>query len=155
MARYFKDALQEAKDGVAFNNTSLVARYSLNDGATVMWLGDLETQFMKDIENDIDLKPTSIVFAAHHGRKSGKIPNTWLDKLQPEIIIIGEAKSRHLDYYSGYNKITQNKCGDVIMDCNSDKKVHFYVSNPDYGMRDWLDNENQDKFENYIGTLNL
>lgn len=151
---YFATALQEAKDGTAFNNLSLVARYSLQNGVSAMWLGDLETQFMEDILDDIELKKTDIVFAAHHGRKSGKIPDSWLDVLQPEVVVIGEAPSRDLDYYTGYNKITQNKCGDITMDC-VEGKVHFYVSNSDYGKRDWLDDEGESSFDNYIGTLNL
>ena len=79
---YYKMALQEAEEGVAFNNLSLVARYSVQDGVSMMWLGDLETQFMKDILDDIELKQTDIVFAAHHGRKSGKIPDSWLEILE-------------------------------------------------------------------------
>jgi beta-lactamase superfamily II metal-dependent hydrolase len=151
---HFQLALQEAKDGVAFNNLSLVARYSLNDGVSAMWLGDLETEFMEDILEDIELKKTDIVFASHHGRKSGKIPDSWLEILQPEVVVIGEAPSRDLDYYTGYNKITQNKCGDIIMDCVGGK-VHFYVSNDSYEKRDWLDDEGESTFDNYIGTLNL
>ena len=154
--QHFKNALKEAKEGTAFNNTSLVARYSLNDGVSILWLGDLETQFMKDIKPDIKLQKTDIIFAAHHGRKSGKIPNSWLDILEPEVIIIGEAASRNLDYYSGYNKITQNSCGDIIMDC-TDGKVHFYVSSDTYGKRDWLVDENHQSADNqnYIGTLKI
>ncbi|WP_298296699.1 MBL fold metallo-hydrolase [uncultured Litoreibacter sp.] len=151
---HFQTALQEAKDGTAFNNLSLVACYSLQNGVSAMWLGDLETQFMEDILDDIELTKTDIVFAAHHGRKSGKIPDSWLDILEPEIIIIGEAPSRDLEYYSGYNTLTQNKCGDITMDCD-ERKVHFYVSSSDYGKRDWLDDEDKSTFDNYIGTLNL
>ena len=150
----FKTALQEANDGKAFNNLSLVARYSLRDGVSAMWLGDLETQFMEYILDDIELRKTDIVFAAHHGRKSGKIPDSWLDILEPEIIVIGEAPSRELEYYSGYNTLTQNKCGDITMDCD-EGKVHFYVSKNEYGKRDWLDDEGENTFDNYIGTLNL
>lgn len=88
----FKKALSQAKAGEEFNNISLVMRYSVEAGSKVMWLGDLETQFKKDIEANIQLEYTPVVFAAHHGRKSGKIPNTWLEKLQPDVVIIGEAK---------------------------------------------------------------
>ena len=92
-----------------------------------MWLGDLETQFMEDIADSITLDKTTIVFASHHGRASGKIPNSWLEKLDPQIIVIGEAPSRHLHYYTGYKTITQNKVEDIAMDLVGDK-VHFYVS---------------------------
>jgi beta-lactamase superfamily II metal-dependent hydrolase len=113
----FKTALQDANDGTAFNNISLVATYSAGNGARMMWLGDLETEFMESIEHDISLSPTHIVFAPHHGRYSGKIPNSWLDKLKPKIIVIGEAPWRHLHYYSGYKTLTQNKAGDLTFDC--------------------------------------
>jgi beta-lactamase superfamily II metal-dependent hydrolase len=119
-----------------------------------MWLGDLETRFMEDIENDISLPETTVVFASHHGRESGKIPNSWLEKLKPKIVIIGEARSRHLNYYTGYSTITQNRAGDVTMDC-VDKRIDFYVGKENYGKRDWLDDEGRSEYPNYIGTLNL
>lgn len=151
---YFQQALLEANDGIAFNNISLIARYSLQKGATVMWLGDLETEFMKNIEFDVSLKKTNIVFAAHHGRWSGKIPDTWLEKLDPDVIVLGEAPSRHLHYYTGYSTLTQNRCGDITMECEA-RKIHFYVSNPNYASRPWLDYEGKTDFANYIGTLNF
>ncbi len=151
---HFKTALKEAGDGTKFNNISLVARYSAQNSASFMWIGDLETQFMEDIYSDIDLKSTTIVFAPHHGRKSGKLPDKWLDKLKPKIIVIGEAKSRHLHYYSGYNKITQTRAGDITFEIESGK-VHCYASNKGYGLRDWLKNEKKTDRNYYIGTLNL
>ena len=151
---HFKSALKEAAAGTKFNNISLVARYSIEDSATFMWIGDLETQFMEDIYKDIELQQTTVVFAPHHGRKSGKLPNKWLDKLKPKIIVIGEAKQRHLDRYTGYNKITQTKAGDItfVPDGN---KVHCYASNEDYGLRDWLYDEKKKDRDYYIGTLSI
>ena len=135
--KHFKAALRDAADGVAFNNISLVARYAIKDGPSFMWIGDLETQFMEDIADDIALSRTTVVFAPHHGRKSGKLPDTWLDRLKPRIVVIGEAPSRHLDYYTGYNTITQTKAGDITFVQDGDK-LHCYASNEDYGMREWL-----------------
>lgn len=149
----FKLELKNAKDGVSFNNMSLIARYDLENGVRVQWHGDLETAFMESIEKSVDLSRTDIVFAPHHGRKSGKIPNSWLDKLRPKIIVLGEAPSRYMHYYSGYNTITQNSAGDITFDC-VEGKVHIYVSNPDYSV-DFLVDEGHDRFSNYIGTLVL
>lgn len=157
---HYKNALQLAKEAKAFNNISLVARYSVENSASFMWIGDLETQFMEDIFDDIDLRKTNIVFAPHHGRKSGKLPNIWLDKLQPEIIVIGEAKQRHLHHYSGYQKITQTRALDITF-VPEGSKVKCYSSNPSYGQRDWLHDEyepnitTQRDTQYYIGTLNL
>lgn len=149
----YKRELKNAKDGVSFNNISLIARYQLEDGVRVQWHGDLETAFMESIEKSVALSRTDIVFAPHHGRTSGKIPNSWLDKLKPKIIILGEAPSRHLHYYSGYNTISQNRAGAITFDC-VEGKVHIYVSNSDYTVS-FLENERQNKFANYIGTLIL
>lgn len=150
----FKEALADCEVGDSYNNTSAVIRYKLENGASVMWLGDLETEFMEKIEDHIKLEKTTIVFASHHGRESGKIPDSWLEKLDPQIIVIGEAPSRHLNYYTGYQKITQNRAGDIIMEC-VEGKVHFYVSNSTYVGPSKLNNESRTTFPNYIGTLEV
>lgn len=154
-------ALEDAASGLAFNNMSLVARYSIQNSASFLWIGDLETEFMENIFDDIELRKTAVVFAPHHGRKSGKIPDEWLDKLEPEIIVIGEAKSRELHYYGGYNTITQTSAGDITF-VPDGMKVHCYSSYEEYGKRDWLDDEGMDDEEfgvqdtdYYIGTLNF
>lgn len=150
---FFINALADCDAGLSFNNVSAVIRYSLKGGASVLWIGDLETSFMEDITDSIDLEKTTIVFAAHHGRKSGKIPDSWLEKLDPQVIVIGEAPSRDLHYYTGYKKITQNKAGDITMDLIGDK-VHFYASKSNYSHDD-LEDEEQSKFENYIGSITV
>lgn len=147
----FKEALAACDAGKSYNNTSAVIRYSTGN-TSVMWLGDLETEFMESIVDSIDLQKTTIVFAAHHGRDSGKIPDSWLEKLDPQIIVIGEAPSRHLNYYTGYKTITQNSAGDITMDCDGDQ-VHFYVSNPDYEGPDSLDNLGKNAYPHYLGSL--
>lgn len=149
--KYFKEALAKCNAGESFNNTSAVVRYSLKGGASFLWLGDLETEFMKNIEDAIDLEKTTVLVAAHHGRKSGKIPNSWLEKLDPQFIIIGEAPSRHLDYYTGYNVFTQNKAGDLTFDLIDDK-VHVYASSEGYSHKK-LTKETQSKFEGYVGSF--
>lgn len=150
---HFIETLSSCNFGGNANNISPAIRYSLQGGASVMWLGDLETEFMEKIADSINLTKTTIVFAAHHGRESGKIPDSWLEKLDPQIIIIGEAPSRHINYYTGYKIITQNTWGDLTMDLEGDK-VHFYSSREGY-FHNKLDNEIKSKFENYIGSLTV
>ncbi|WP_434347276.1 hypothetical protein ACN6A1_03270 [Myxococcus virescens] len=151
--KYFKEALAACDAGESYNNTSAVIRYSVANGASVMWLGDLETGFMESITDSINLEKTTVVFASHHGRDSGKIPDSWLEKLDPQIIVIGEAPSRHLNYYTGYKTITQNSAGDITMECVDDK-VHFYVSELSY-TKDDLDDEGCSAFANYIGSITV
>ena len=150
---HFIRALAECDAGESYNNTSAVIRYQLQGGASFMWLGDLETEFMENIYNDIDLSKTTVVFAAHHGRDSGKIPNRWLEKLDPQIIVIGEAPSRHLNYYTGYTTITQNRAGDITFDLEGNK-VHIYASNQNYSHSDF-NNEYQSKFAGYVGSITV
>lgn len=149
----FQEALQACNAGECFNNTSAVVRYEITSGASFMWLGDLESEFMEKITDHIKLEKTTVVFASHHGRDSGKIPDSWLEKLDPQIIVIGEAPSRHLHYYTGYTTITQNKAGDITMEC-VDNKVHFYVSNPDY-KHGKLTDEGRTTFDNYVGSITV
>jgi len=149
----FKDALRKCDAGESFNNVSCVLRYSVNGGASFMWLGDLETEFMESIVDDIELTKTTVVFASHHGRASGKIPDSWLEKIDPQIIVIGQAPSRHLDYYTGYNIITQNRAGHITMDCVGGM-LDIYVTNENYE-RDYLEDLGKSRFPGYIGSLEV
>ncbi len=124
----FKIALAEAAAGWSPNNISAILKYQVEGGATALWMGDLETDFMRLIESKLDLPRVDILFAPHHGRDSGRIPVSMLNTMTPRVIVIGEAPSEHLCYYSGYNTICQNTAGDILFDC-VDGAVHVYTSN--------------------------
>jgi len=150
---YYLQALKDAKDGKSYNNISPIINYREEDGVSVLWMGDMESDFMDNIADELDLPKVNILFAPHHGRKSIKVPKKLLDDMAPDEIIIGEANSEYLNYYQGYNTITQNSAGDVTLSCVG-KKVHVYVSEETYSV-DFLDDERMSEFENYIGTLNI
>ena len=119
-----------------------------------MWLGDMETAFLENVKDEISFSHIDIVFAPHHGRKSGQLPNAVLDKLTPHIIVVGEAPATDLTYYSGYNTITQNTSGDITFYCDG-STVEIYAESDTYSVT-FLDNEYcDDTYGNYIGTLNL
>ena len=63
----FKQALQDTADGKSPNNISPVITYSLEDGVKMAWFGDLETEFMEKIADEISWPEVDIVFAPHHG----------------------------------------------------------------------------------------
>lgn len=153
--KYFKEALEKAKEGESPNNISPIIRYAVEGGPRILWFGDLEEDFFENIKGDLDIDEADIVFAPHHGRTSGKIPTDILEKINPKLIIIGEAPSEHLYYYPEYNTITQNSAGDIILDCG--ENVDIYVSSSSYGMRDYLkDKYKSDKYGGfYIGTLEI
>jgi beta-lactamase superfamily II metal-dependent hydrolase len=148
----YNEALDEAAEGGSPNNLSPIIKYSLSDGATVLWMGDLEIDFMEKIRSAVSWPRVDILFAPHHGRETGKIPDAVLKKMDPKIIVIGEAPSEHLNYYNGYNTITQNSAGDIVFECETGK-VHVFVSDEDYAV-DFLDFEEDVSGDgNYIGTL--
>ena len=150
----FQSALEKAANGESPNNISPIITYSLANGATFMWMGDLEHDFQEKIKDKISWRPVDILFAPHHGRDSGKVPKDILNILNPKIIVIGEAPSQDLNYYRGYNTITQNSAGDITFECERNI-VHVYVSSKDYEV-DYLKNVNHpNSYGKYIGSLDV
>ena len=136
---HFKDALEKAADGSSPNNISPIIRYSHAEGASVMWMGDLETDFMEKIKYAITPEASHVLFAPHHGRKSGRVPKDWLEKIDPTIIVVGEAPSSELTYYDGWDTITQHSAGDIVLECLTGK-THVFVSESTYSV-DFLTKE--------------
>lgn len=151
----FKAAIEVAAAGGSPNDISCIIKYSLMEGITAIWMGDLGKDFMENIKDNVSFPKTNILFAPHHGRKSGKMPSEWIEAMEPDIIIMGESNSNDSDYasYPDYNKIRQNSAGDIILECES-SKIQIYVSNENYSV-DFLNNESRSTFEYYIGTLNV
>jgi beta-lactamase superfamily II metal-dependent hydrolase len=153
--QHYQEELEKAADGECPNNISIILRYSVEDSASIMWMGDLETDFMEKIKDEITLDRADILFAPHHGRDSGKVPAKWLEQIDPKLIVIGEAPSEYLNYYYGYNTITQNSAWDITFDLET-SKAHIYVFNDDYSV-DFLDDEYllSNEYGNYLGTLKV
>lgn len=107
---------------------------------------------MDNKRDDIQFTKIDILFAPHHGRNSGKIQSDILEELDPNLII-REANPENLNYYNGYNKITQNSAGNIIFEC-IENKVHIYVGNSTYSV-DFLDDEIQSTYENYLGSFEV
>ena len=152
--QHFKSALADVKDGKSPNNISCVVKYSMNDGAILLWMGDLESDFMENIKDDFTPDEADILSSPHHGRNTGKVPSDWLEAIDPKIIVIGEAPSGNLNYYADYNTITQNSAGDIVFDCVTGK-VHAYVSNENYSVDFLTDEGKTDTYGYYIGSLLL
>lgn len=129
----FQDALEKVKDGKEYNNISPIFTYSVENNVRMMWMGDLEHDFLEKIKDKIEWPEIDILFAPHHGRDSGKVSTDVLKKLNPHIVIIGEAPSKYLNYYSGYNTITQNSAGNIVFECIEDY-VHVYIEKSSYSL---------------------
>ena len=100
------------------------------------------------------MKKVNVLFAPHHGRESWKVPKDILKRLDPDVIIIGEAPSKNINYYSGYNTITQNSAGAITFVID-DKTVDIYANNRCYYV-DFLDHlPNKDDFNFYLGSKSI
>ena len=148
---HFKEALKDARDGKSPNNISPVITYSHKGGVKMAWFGDLETDFMENIKDEITWPDVDILFAPHHGRDSGKIPKSILDEMGPQIVVIGEAPPDKLNYYRDYNTITQNSAGLIYFECVTNW-VHIYVGSSTYKVN-FLVDKAASTYTNYIGSL--
>jgi beta-lactamase superfamily II metal-dependent hydrolase len=149
----YQAALKEAAEGECPNNISAIIKYVVNEGASALWMGDLETAFMEAIEDDLNLPLADVLFAPHHGRESGRVPDSMLEVMSPRIIVVGEAPSEYLHYYPRYNTITQNLAGDIVFDC-VEGAVHVFTSNK--YRADFLDDWSKSQAGYfYAGTLDL
>mgnify|MGYP004601918503 FL=1 len=153
----FIKALEEVKKGSGYNNISPIFTYSLQDNVVAMWMGDIEKDFLELVKDEIEWPEIDILFAPHHGRDSGKVPSDVLQKLNPKIIVIGEAPSEHLNYYHGYNTLKQNSAGSITFECIDDY-VHIYVEKYSYTYScntDFLQNLNRNDLKDafYLGSF--
>lgn len=153
----FKKALIKVKKGEQYNNISPIFTYSLTNGVKIMWMGDIETDFLDKVKDEINWPEIDILFAPHHGRDSGKPSNDILEKLNPKLIVIGEADSEHLNYYSGYSTITQNSAKDILFNCDTGI-VDIYVGSSTYNtnIKD-MKHKHKEPLNGlyYLGTLEL
>jgi len=129
--KYFKEVLDTVKTGNGMNNISPIFTYSLSKGIKALWMGDIENDFLGKIKSEIRWPRVDVLFAPHHGRKSGHVCSDVLDLLSPKVIVLGEAPSKDLDYYCGYSTIKQNSAGDISF-CCSEGIVDVYVENYNY-----------------------
>ena len=66
---FFIESLSACETGESYNNTSAVLRYKLSNGASIMWLGDLEPAYWEKTKNELLLERTPIIFASNSARK--------------------------------------------------------------------------------------
>ena len=126
----FKQALKLVSEGKKVNNICPIFTYSIKDGATYMWMGDLETEMQQAYydEYKTDIPQVDILFQPHHGRHSGTVPSDLLNAMNPKLIIIGNAPCDHIDYGNSRQTITQNTAGDIRFE-NDGNEVHIFTKN--------------------------
>lgn len=148
----FKKALEKVSNGEKINNICPIFTYSLKNGATYMWMGDLETEMQQAYYDAAENIPhVNILFQPHHGRESGSVPEDLLNELNPQLIIIGNAPSKHIDYGDTRKTITQNTSGDLLFE-NDGEYVHIYSQNKIDNLPDCLVKQRLRDIAFYRGT---
>lgn len=164
----FKTALKKVQTEP--NNICPAITYKVNGGPSFLWMGDMETEMQKSFYESEKGKigHIDIVFAPHHGRESGSIPEELMKELSPEIIVIGNAPSKNIKYLDTDLTITQNTSGDILFDIKYDRVIVYTqrkINNKPnclkYDFNDALSNlppitggDTKNKM-NYLGTLML
>lgn len=120
------------------NNISPILLYSIENGPSFMWMGDLERDLLEKISDKVVWPRVEVLFAPHHGRDSARVPTTILQQLNPSIIVLGQAPSEHLHYYPGYNTITQNSAGTIVFQPHQ-YWTHVYCSKLAYSSTNLFD----------------
>ena len=116
------------------NNLSPIIYYREWDISAIrMW--DMSTEYMNNIIDKVDIQECNILFAPHHWRATSKVPRIWLDKMNPEIVVIWEASSEDIwDSYTWYDSdrtITQNSAEDITFYLEW-KNITIHNSNENY-----------------------
>jgi competence protein ComEC len=119
------------KDG-DLNDGSYVLLYR-SGGGRILIPGDAHDDTWDYIikNHKDDVADCSVLFAPHHGRKSGRRFD-FLDVVKPKITFFGCASSGHLAYQAWSNRglrvITNNQAGNIVLGCQ-DRKIDIYVQN--------------------------
>jgi hypothetical protein len=145
----FQAVLLAAEEGANPNNLSTILSYRREKGVTMLWFGDLETEFMARIEDEIELPRAEIVFAAQHGR--ARMPAKWIEQMDPQVIVLGGAAPEFLEYYEGRDHIRQEATGNITFEC-LERVTHLYVEDGSYET-DFLDSGIADRYGNYLGSV--
>ena len=71
--------------------------------------------------------------------------------MDPKVVVLGEAPSQNLYYYRDYDTVTQNSAGSICFECEAGW-VDLYVGSSTHSV-DFLEDEDGDTYDNYIGSL--
>lgn len=127
--------IADANDADVCNDASYVLLYR-SAGGRILIPGDAHDEtwdyVIKNFANDVE--NCSILFAPHHGRRSG-CNFDFLDTVKPGLTLFGCASSGHLAYEEwrsrGLNVITNNQAGNVVIEVGSGR-LEVYVENENF-----------------------
>ncbi|RAX51356.1 hypothetical protein CCY99_09255 [Helicobacter sp. 16-1353] len=95
-------------------------------------------EIMKNDEIAQDLENIDILFAPHHGRKTGgDDKNTYIDTISPKLVIFGNTDSSKHKNYAPFNNrqipiLTNNEAGDIIITIKENSEINIQITNNDW-----------------------
>ena len=126
----FNEALKATARGESPNDISCVIKYDASGGGSYLWMGDMETGMQEEFYESQKgkISPVDVLFHPHHGRDSARPPDDLMSQLGPQIVVIGNAPSEHINYGDPDQTITQNTAGDVVF-VNDSGIIHVFTAN--------------------------
>ena len=124
-----------ANDAEICNDASYVLLYR-SAGGKILIPGDAHDETWDYVVENFadDVADCSILFAPHHGRRSGCYFD-FLDTVRPSLTLFGCASSGHLAYEKWRSRdlpvITNNQAGNVVLDI-SKGKIDVYIENEEF-----------------------
>lgn len=115
--------VDEANSSEDYNTLSYVILLKEN-GKKIVFSGDSGSEAWDYIleQYEDDVRDIDLLIAPHHGRKTGG-NDDCLDVLNPKLTLLGNAKSKYLDYNAwnsrGLEHITNNEANCIIVDVSS------------------------------------
>lgn len=133
------------------NDASYVTLYR-SPGGKILLPGDAHDETWKFVlENHYDqIKDCAVLVAPHHGRDS-TMDFSFLDVVNPKLVLMGCAGSKDLAYdkYRKFEKITNNQAGNVVLETDSYEQLHIYVQNDNFALSKGCDGRNRNS-QGYI-----
>ena len=134
------ELIRKANDSGEYNISSYSFLHTTPGGHKILFGGDTEDDAWNHIlENYRDMvSNVDVLIAPHHGRKTGG-NDDYLDVLKPKLTLLGNAKSRHLDYASWNIRnllhITNNEAGNVMVEEDETAHLFVYLENQTFARR--------------------
>ena len=130
-----KDLVATANECGDVNDASYVLLYRSRGGRIVI-PGDAHDETWDYVikHHKDDVANCSVLFAPHHGRKSGRNFD-FLNVLRPKITFFGCASSGHLAYNAWSSRklpvLTNNQAGNIVLECG-ESRIDIYVENAEF-----------------------
>lgn len=115
-----KELIKAANETKDWNDSSYVILYCIQ-GFKILFCGDAdsETLFHLTTNHAADIKDIDVLVAPHHGRDSDK-DFSFLDIMNPQFTLMGNAKSKYMAYDEwnkrNFKHFTNNQIGNLLIE---------------------------------------